>query len=115
MFHSGYIRTVKGLLVLLVWSEIQFWHVGSKLVRTCPLGGTPPTLYLGGEARRTLQSIAGRRMGTLRSQLWLMMLLFYRSMAFAVVREFRREQPPLGPNALHGFILILEESCDDQN
>lgn len=29
----------KGLLVLLVWNEIQFWHVGSqKLVRTCPLG-----------------------------------------------------------------------------
>jgi hypothetical protein len=31
----------KGLLVLLVWNEIQFWHVGSqKLVRTCPLGET---------------------------------------------------------------------------
>jgi hypothetical protein len=31
----------KGVLVLLVWNEIQFWHVGSqKLVRTCPLGLT---------------------------------------------------------------------------
>jgi hypothetical protein len=46
----------KGLLVLLVWNEIQFWHVGSqKLIRTCPLGGTfnPFSMRVGAFATHT--------------------------------------------------------------
>jgi hypothetical protein len=47
----------KGLLVLLVWNEIQFWHVGSqKLVRTCPLGETfyPLSMRVGAFATHTV-------------------------------------------------------------